>query len=473
MPSRLSSTLLFAILSLAGCTIPDAPNADQSLTQALPESTSVRETFAADTGGSDRAMPSDWIAAFGDPRLEELIDEALANNLNLRAAASQVESASGLVRQAGAELQPVVTAALENTETGLEGGQTTTRSQGALNVSWELDIWGRIRAQTAAQEADFRATVAEYEFARLSLKAAVARAWFRAIETRLQLDFANETIGLKQKTLDIVETKREFGDLGMQDVHLARADLASSRERQRQARAAYELALRGLELLLGRYPSAEMEVGVDLVAVPPPVPPGLPSDLLERRPDLVAAQERVAASFNLITSAKAARLPSIALTGSAGGTSDGLSSLLTSGGGFWSIGGNFLAPIFDGGRREAQVEIATANQEAALAQFGQAALTAFSEVETALSNEVLLSEREELLREVVRDSQSAYDIAEVRYREGEIELLGVLDVQDRLINTQIALISIRNARLSERIDLHLTLGGDFRSDDGSLTLSDY
>jgi NodT family efflux transporter outer membrane factor (OMF) lipoprotein len=446
---------------MAGCAVPPPPTAEEALRQALPETTEVRDGYAARTDPVDGQLPANWIESFGDPQLDAIIAEAISNNLNLRAAASQVEASAGLVTQAGSQMKPVVAAAGNANETGFEGGLRTSSNQGALQVSWELDIWGRVRAQTAAAEAEFQAMTAEYEFARLSLKAQVAKAWFTAVEMRKQLAYSKEVVELQQQTLEIAGIKYEYGEIDMKDVHLARADLASAMERERQVEGAYEVARRGLEVLLGRYPSAELEVAEDFVAVPPPVPAGLPSELLERRPDLVVAEQRVASAFNLTTAAKAARLPRIGLTGSVGAADDALSRMLGAGDAFWSVGANFLAPIYSGGALKAEVEISNSRQEAALAQYGQKALVAFSEVETALSNENLLQIREDLLESVVADNSAALEVAEVQFENGLIELLTVLQMQTRLVNSQVALISIRNARLAERINLHLALGGDF------------
>jgi NodT family efflux transporter outer membrane factor (OMF) lipoprotein len=453
--------LLFVISILAGCAVPPPPTAEEALEQALPETTEVRETYASQQDGEIAPLSANFIHAFGDPQLDEIVDEALKNNLNLQAGASRVQAAAGFVTQAGAQMKPVVAAAGEAVETGYSGIPQQSSNQIGLSATWELDIWGKVRAQTDAAEADFEAATADYEFARLSLRAQVAKSWFTAVETYKQVDYAREVVELYRNTLDIVNTKNEFGEIGMKEVHLARADLASSQERLRQATGAHEVAQRGLEILLGRYPSAELEVAEDFVAVPPAIPVGLPSELIERRPDLVAAERRVAAAFNLTTSAKAARLPTIGLTAGGGAVNNQMTSLLGAGSSFWNVGANFLGPIYTGGALQAQVEIQTAQQEAVLADFGQKALVAFGEVETALSNEGLLREREELLEAIVTDNERALELAELQFNEGAIELLDVLQMRARVVNAKVAEISIRNARLAERINLHLALGGDF------------
>jgi len=450
-----------AALFLFGCAVPEPPSAEENLTEVLGEQAPIPDGYAASTSPVVGELPDDWIASFGDPQLEEIVEEGIQYNLNLRASAAQLEAASGLVVQAGSQMKPHVAAAGDASQTNFDGGVETTTSQAALQVSWELDVWGRVRAETAAAEAGFAAATADYEFARLSLKAQIAKSWFAAVEARQQLAFAREVVELNAETLRLVETKYEYGDVGMSDVHLARADLAASKERVQQVEGSYRTVQRALEVLLGRYPSAEIDVATDFVAVPPPIPVGLPSELLERRPDLVAADRRVAASFNQVSAAKAARLPRIGLTAGGGAATGGLADLLGAGSGFFNLGANFLGPLYAGGALQAQVDIETAEQEAALLSYGQQALTAFSEVENALNNEGLLKSREELLAEVVADNRAALDLAQFQYQQGAIELLNVIVLQSRLVNSEVQFINIRNLRLAERINLHLAIGGDF------------
>lgn len=459
-PARLSIPLT-ATLILAGCAVPEPPEAAENLAEVLGEQAPVPDNYAAATSPVVGELPDDWVASFGDPQLEAIVEEGITYNLNLRASAAQLEAASGLVVQAGSQMKPHVAAAGDASQTNFQGGVETTTTQAALQASWELDVWGRIRAETAAAEAGYEAATADYEFARLSLKAQIAKTWFAAVEARQQLKFAEEVVELNEETLRLVETKYEFGDVGMSDVHLARSDLAASKERVQQVEGSYRTVQRALEVLVGRYPSAEIDVATEFVAVPPPIPVGLPSELLERRPDLVAADRRVAASFNQVTAAKAARLPTIGLTAGGGAATGGLSDLLGAGDGFFSLGANFLGPLYTGGALQAQVDIETAEQEAALLSYGQQALTAFSEVENALNNEGLLHGREDLLAEVVSDNRAALELAQFQYQQGAIELLNVIVLQSRLVNSEVQFINIRNLRLAERINLHLAIGGDF------------
>ncbi len=220
-------------------------------------------------------------------------------------------------------------------------------------------------------------------------------------------------------------------------------------------------ALRALEVLIGRYPGAALNVRESLPVAPPPPPAGVPSELLERRPDIVAAERRVAAAFNATAQAKAARLPGVGLTAQSGGASSSLSDLLDPANVAWRLGANMLAPIFDGGRRRETVKIATAEQEQALAAYGQAALNAFSELETSPDQGVVVAQRAVELQEAAREAENAFRIASLRYKEGEEDLLSVLTIQQRVIRANSALSSVERLLLEQRVNLNLALGGSW------------
>ncbi len=214
-------------------------------------------------------------------------------------------------------------------------------------------------------------------------------------------------------------------------------------------------------MILGRYPAAQIDGAENLVGTPPPIPAGIPSELLERRPDLRAAERAIAANFLQIQTAEAARLPRISLTAGVGTSSGELENIIALGGDYWSLGANFMAPIFTGGALKAQVDIEEAQFEEALANYGSLALRAFSEVEQGLSNETLLREREAFQREVVTESGEALRVANAQFNVGRVDLLSVLQQQGQVIGARVGLLNLRDARLQQRIDLHLALGGSF------------
>lgn len=464
MPNPIFAFLVPALL-LAACASPkEPPPSEEIVEQALPDTTEIAETFGPTKTWAEvvaeGAVQDGWLKSFNDPELEKIVDEALRNNRQLAVASANLKVAEQLAVQAGAALAPAV--AVGGGAESTDRGDVDTSSSGAsLNMQWELDIWGRLSSAAAAAEEEFRASEAELEGARQSLVAQTAKAWFLATEANLQLALSQEAIEIYAETLGIVETRVEAGAAAPQDIYLAKADLAAAQERQRQAVGALTQAVRSIEIILGRYPSAELEVAREFVPVPPPIPVGIPADLLERRPDLTAAERRVAAAFQRIESAKAAKLPSLSLTASGGSSSNDLTDLLGAGSNFFSLGANFVAPLDVGGGLEAQVQIETAQQEAALANYGAVALLAFGEVENGLTNEALLKERAGFLTSAVDNNADALSAAKIQYDVGATDFLSVLQMQARALNSRISLVRIKNARLAQRVDLHLALGGDF------------
>ena len=433
----------------------DVDQAVESETPVLPEQWGTQ----SDAG----VVQVGWIEIFNDPALTRLVTEAQTNNRDLAVAAANVDRAWALARQAGAVLSPDISLAATGGRSGSSDSSspTTTKLSLGLQVSWEADLWGRLRAGQRGAVASAQAVEADYRFAQYSLAAATAKAYFTSIEAKFQADIARETVEILEETQRIVNVKHDNGMASAQDVSLTRSDLASARERLTTVDGSYRDALRALEVLLGRYPSAELDIRDSLPAVPPPPPAGIPSELLERRPDIVAAERRVAAAFNATAQAQAARLPTVGLTGNLGGASSSLSDLLDPANVAWSAGANLLAPIFDGGRRREAVEIATAEQEQALAAYGQAALNAFSELESNLDQGTVIAQREVDLEVAAREAEKAFRIASLRYEEGEEDLLSVLTIQQRVISAKSALSSVERLLLEQRINLNLALGGSW------------
>ncbi len=447
---------------LTGCgAAPSHEAMEADVDQAVEgESPAAPERWGAESGTG--AVQVGWIEAFNDPALTNLVEEAQSNNRDLVAAATSVDRAWALARQAGAALSPDIGISAGGAQAGnADSSAATTNLSLGLQVSWEADLWGRLRAGQRGAVAGAQAREADYQFAQFSLAAATAKAYFTAIEANLQADIARETVEILEETLRIVTVKYDNGMASAQDVSLTRSDLASARERVTTLDGSFRAALRALESLLGRYPGAELEVRASLPDAPPRPPAGVPSELLERRPDIVAAERRVAAAFNATAQARAARLPTVGLTADLGGASGSLSDLLDPSNVAWRAGASLLAPIFDGGRRREAVEIATADQERALAAYGQVALKAFGELEEYLDQGVVVAQRAVDLQEAAREADKAYRIARLRYEEGEEDLLSVLTIQQRVIRAKSALSSVDRLLLEQRVNLNLALGGSW------------
>jgi NodT family efflux transporter outer membrane factor (OMF) lipoprotein len=456
MKRNTSAVVLLYALLLTACSVKKPPATGEVVEDALPPTTDIPAEWtepAGDTGNVDDG----WLRSFNEPELEALVQEAISlHNPNMRLLSAQVDRATAAARLAGSALKPTVSLGADLS--GTAGSEAVSGGSAGVGVgiSWEADVWGRVRAGASAAEENLRATVADFEYARQSLAAAVAKSWFMATELKLQAALARETVDIMNELTRLVEQKQEVGQVSMQDVYLARADRDSAEEALRQAVGGQKQAQRALEILLGRYPAAEVETADELIPVPPPMPVGVPADIIARRPDLVAAERRVAAAFYLTEEARLAKYPSFTLTAGVGGSSD-LGDVIG------ELGAGLVAPLFTGGALEAQLDSATADQEAAIAAFGQSVLIAFEEVETSLTNERLFEEREQYLESVVENNERAYEMARNRYDVGQTDLLSVLQIQGKWIGARIGLVRIKNERLAQRVNLHLALGGSFES----------
>jgi NodT family efflux transporter outer membrane factor (OMF) lipoprotein len=458
------AALLSAAL-LAGCA--EAPPFDPP---APPVETPPAWVSAATPLGPPEA---DWWKTFGDPRLEALIEEGVRRSFTLRGAATRVEAALALARIAGADRLPQASAGAQAARqkqvfVGLEipGVDDVLASRSSLyalslDLSWEIDLWGRIRSAQAAALAEVQAQEADYRGARLSLEGQVARAYFAAVESRLQADLARRTLESHRATTARIEERFRRGLRPALDVALARTAETGAESALRRREEERDLATRGLEALVSRYPRGAIETAEALPPLPAPPPAGLPSELVVRRPDLVAAERRLAAAGMRVAEARAALYPRLSLTGSAGQTSSELRDLLDGDFSVWRIGANLLQPLFQGGRLRAGVDLARSRAEEALALYAAQVLRAFEEVEAALAAEQALARREEALRRGLADARAALDQSERRYLAGLSDLLTLQESQRRLYEIESQILAVARGRLETRVRLHLALGGGF------------
>jgi NodT family efflux transporter outer membrane factor (OMF) lipoprotein len=401
-----------------------------------------------------------WLEKLNDPALTLLVLEAQKNNRNLQVMSASVDGARALANQAASSLSPQLTSVGNTSAGGVEGSGSNNFNLG-LQASWEADLWGRIRSGNLAAQENVVAAEAEYKFAQYSLAANVAKTYFVAIEANKQLEIAQKSVDTVVETNRIVQVQFDNGLANQQNISLAKADLASAQDGLVSSKAGQRDATRSLELLLGRYPSAELGVDQSLPILPNSLSAGIPSQLLERRPDLVSAERKVAAAFNRLDAAKAAKLPNLSLSGSLGGASSSLSNILNPANLAWQAIGSLVTPIIDGGRLDAQVEAATADQKAAVASYAQVALNAFADVERSLDQGSVLRKRVAALTTVLVESEKALKIANLQFNEGEISLLDVLILQQRVFSARSNLLSINRASLTQFVNLNLALGGSW------------
>jgi len=461
-----------SLLFLAGC-VPTA--LESRMDEANADAPAQWHATRAAKKGVDR----NWLRGVGGRELTVLVGEALDANPDLKAAAARVERASAEARIAGAGRQPSLGAGgtaqrSEQKFVGLPiggggGGVPGSLSDNfgvSLNAAWELDVWGRMRAGQRAAIADLQAEAADFESARVSLAAQVAKAWLALAEANEQVALAVEAMEARRILTAAVRERfdraiTEDGGSAAQ-VRLTESEVASGEAILAQRRQERERAIRQLELLMGRYPSGKLIAAAKLPAIPGAVPSGLPSELLLRRPDILAAERRLAAEGGRKRQAQLARFPSIQLTGSMGTTTDSLRNILNSDFGVWSLGGSLTQPIFQGGRIAGEIDKSAALERVAVADLQRVVLQAFGEVEQSLAAEIFLREREAATAQAAKLAGDASQRADEEFTAGTGDVLTLIETRKQQIDTASNLAAIRRLRLDQRIDLHLALGGDFK-----------
>lgn len=451
---------MLALLA-TGCSVAPPPAPDEIRQQALG---GVDMDRAWQAGGPDAARVQDnWLASFADPQLEALVQEALAHNPDLRIAAARVEQAVQQLVVAQSGLKPSVGIAGTGGMKGGGGGDTSSALQGIVAAAtWELDLWGRVRYARNAARASHASTQADFEFARQSLAAATAKAWFGAIRMTRRAVIAGEMAAAARHLESLAEDRERVGVSSETETAQARASARDLEDTLQQLELARGQALRALEVLIGRYPAADIATRPDLVSQPTPITAGVPLQMLERRPDVVAAERRVAAAFNRIGEAKAARLPQLSLNLNFGAWESEILQLKEdfenpAGG----LGARLLAPVYQGGALNARVEIRTLEQKEALAAYARTALRALSEVEDALAADATLAKRASLLSRSLDEQTTTLNRLQERFDVGRIDRRTVEQQRIGVANARIALLDVRTEALMQRVNLHLALGGRF------------
>lgn len=408
-------------------------------------------------------VSADWWSAFGSAELKQLVDAALAGSPDLAVATERVKQAEAQVRIAGASLFPTIDfgGGTSSRSTSDSHGSTTSNATSAtLSASYELDLWGRNRAGVNAAKSSLQATAFDRDTARLTLISGVATSYFEVLSLRSRLSVANENLSIAERVRDLVAARARNGAASALDVSRQEATVLSQRAALMPLEQQEKQTLAALAVLIGRVPEGfdVKATGVSDLSVPS-VNPGLPSDLLVRRPDLASAEAQLAAANADLAAARAALLPSIQLTGSAGTASAALLSLATGGTSTLGIALSLLQPIFDGGRLQGQKSVAESRERELVETYRKAILAAFKDVEDALVAASRQSQQEALQLKVQGEASEALRLAEVRYREGADDLLTVLDAQRTLFSAQDQLAQLRLNRLQTSVGLYKALGG--------------
>ncbi len=413
---------------------------------------------------AEMPVPSRWAETFHDSRLVALVDAALANNYELKAAAARVDAAVAQARIDGSPRWPQLSFVADHQQAQVReagfGSSRFSAFEALFGVSWEVDVWGRIRDQHQASRTEALASQRDFYGARLSLAARVAQSYFELTEAKLQVAVIEQSIRDRTVITELVRGRFQRGLVRGLDLRLAMNDLANAEAQLQDARNRTQSLARRLEILLGRYPSGEELAADTLPPLPAVVPAGLPSELLERRPDLAAAFGRLQAADLRTVSAQKLRLPRITLTASGGSRSVDLTELVDPRAAAWNVFAGLMQPVFTGWRIEGEIFRNQARAEEALNHYKNTALNAFREVEQALAAEEWLRQQETALKKAVEHTESSQKLAVYAYRNGIVEILTLLDSYRSTLNAQTAYLSVTRQLLSNRINLYLALGGD-------------
>ncbi|RZL55430.1 MAG: efflux transporter outer membrane subunit [Variovorax sp.] len=451
---------LVAALVLAGCasTASVAPQTDAPVR--------FKEAVATTTGATTAApvqVAGDWWRAFADPTLDALVERAAARNTDIRRAAARLAEARALARTVDAARSVQVSAdAGANRVSGIDrapGGRPATVLNAGANVSYELDLFGRLSGASNAAALDAASREALLQSARLIVQAEVAQRYLqlRAIDAERVL--MRDTVAAYRDTLDLVERRERAGDLAELDVARVQTELANTESDALALDRQRALIEHALAVLSGDAASDfALPAGAWTTALPS-IPAGVPSAVLARRPDVAAAQKTVMAAQARVGVAQSAWFPAIALTGAGGFASPDLGDLFRWSARSWGIGALLSLPLLDGGRREAGVQSASAQLDGALADYREQVLVAFREVEDELASLRLLDRQSTVQARAVTSAQRATTLSDARYRNGIVSQLDLLDARRSELRSRRLALQVRSAQYQSTIGLIRALGG--------------
>lgn len=451
------SAVLLVLTGLCGCMLGPSykrPNLD------LPEG-KPGDSFGIFTTAK-------WWSVFEDPVLDALEERALTYNQDLQAAIARVDEARADVGLAGADQMPSLSAGVQSGREGNKQGSKESTSTAGVSVSFELDLWGKYRRLKQSARARLLASEASRDTVLLTLTADVANSYFTLRMQDEQLDILQRTLSAREETVRIYQARYNAGYCTEVDLRRVQADKDSVQAQMQQLSLQREQTETALAVLLGDSPreiiARNIPRGKTLEALHlvPDVPADLPSDLLERRPDVRAAEEQLIAANADIGAARASYFPSISLTGTAGFASSALSSLFTGGSGVWDIAGEALAPIFEGGKIRAQNKKAEAQYREQLAVYTKTVQTAFKEAYDALSANRINRDIYDSYNAQTAAMKRSYELTKKQEDAGLIGVTDLLDVEENLLSAEMNLSSARASELSAVVNLCKALGGGWK-----------
>jgi NodT family efflux transporter outer membrane factor (OMF) lipoprotein len=504
-------------LAVAGCA-----SVDKELLDAqLPEPP------AAWAAAEDVADPpvGDWLAPFQDQSLYGLVNEAMAHNNDLRAAAANLDAARQLAKIERADLIPTLNASSSGSrnaivsdpslaaQAGGSGVQSGTRANDlerqfgvdsngdgeidsldlfigspsdnnpgqdgvgdspipnrrfyinnyslGAQIQWEIDLWGRLTDEARAAYKDAAASFADFHAAQLSIAGAVTQSWFGLIEARQQRELAERDVTARERNLSVTERRYERGVASSLDVRLSRSALGSSQANLALRQRLEKESARRLEVLLGRYPAAELAAAAALPELPLLAGAGAPGDILARRPDLIAAEARMTANGLRARAARKQFLPRLTLSANVNTSGPDLADIIDPERLAGNIAAGLFQPLFQGGRIRANAKRQRAIAEASLLTYAQTALRAYEEAENAIAAETYLAASEAALKLAYEEAAAAEELTERRYSSGTATIFDLLNAQTRRISSESSYIQAQQQRVANRVALYLAIGGDF------------
>ncbi|MCP5158044.1 MAG: efflux transporter outer membrane subunit [Gammaproteobacteria bacterium] len=459
---------ILGLLLLSGCAAvgPDYQRPDAPLPTDYPEA-------AGTAGPAAPAAPMEqrWWTLFHDPALDRLIEQALIDNQDLQLAVSRVAEAEAVVREARAAFYPAIDLAAgdnrsRSAKTATSGPIVQNRHTLTLSTAFELDVWGRLRRANESALAQALASRYARDTVRLSIAGLTANQYLTLRAYDAQLAVTQDTIKSREGSLHIVRNRVEAGLVSPLDLHQSEGSLAAAKAQLASLRQQRALVEHQLALLVGE-PGLTISPGdLSQLPLPPPPPSGLPSKLLEARPDVRQTEQELVAANAEIGVAKAAFFPTISLTGSLGAQSPELNDLLSRPANTWSMGWELVTPLFDAGRIVAQVDQATARREQAVAHYRKTVQTAFKEVNDALASLRENANGEQAQAAQVEAAKKTLRLARVRYEAGYSGYLEVLDAERTVNDALLSHIATRQSRLIATVDLFKALGGGWEGDVG-------
>jgi len=454
---------ILAIALFGGCAVgPDYVRPDAEVPQAYKEAGAWKLAQPQDEASRGR-----WWEIFKDPQLDALLEQVEISNQNVLASEAQFRRARSLLAASRAGYFPTVTADASITRsrspTGLVGGTTAgriiTNRSASLDAGWELDLWGRVRRTVESNEANAQASAADLAAARLSAQAALASNYFLLRVLDAQKQILDENVGALQRSLDLTKNRYAAGVAAKVDLVQAETQLKSTLADAVDTGVQRAQLEHAIAVLIGKPPAAFSLPPTALAVTMPAIPPAVPSALLERRPDIAAAERTVAAANAQIGVAKAAYFPALSLSGSLGSRAADASQWFTAPSRFWSIGPALSLPLFDAGLRRAQTDQAIAAYDATVAEYRQAVLTGFQEVEDNLAALRILEEEAKVQEDAVRAARESVILTTNQYKAGTVSFLNVAVVQASQLNNERTAMGILGRRLVAAVTLVKALGG--------------